>query len=155
MRIELDSTDLQILHLLQTDASVGQAVVGKRVGLSTAAVNRRIRRLTDAGVITRTSAVLDGELLGHAITLVVQIEVESEQPELLSATEAALSADARVQQCYYVTGEADFIVVVVVQSMSEYTELTKQLFFSNNNVKKFKTFVVMRSSKASLNIPLV
>lgn len=59
-----------------------------------------------------------------------------------------------IQQCYYVAGEWDFVLVLTVRNMEEYTALTRQLFFSNNNVKRFKTPVSMSSVKVGLGVPL-
>lgn len=154
MQVELDATDLALLEAVQADARIPQAVLGTRVGLSTAAVNRRLRRLTDAGVISRTSAVLAPDALGHPLTLLAHIEVESEQAHLLDATERTFTACPQVQQCYYVTGEWDFVLVLVVRDMGEYTRLTRELFFASNNVKRFKTLVVMKRSKVTLDVPL-
>jgi DNA-binding Lrp family transcriptional regulator len=60
-----------------------------------------------------------------------------------------------VQQCYYVTGDWDFVLVLLVRDMAEYTRLTRDLFFASNNVKRFKTLVVMKRTKVSLEVPLV
>ena len=60
----------------------------------------------------------------------------------------------QVQQCYYVTGEADFVLLISVASMAEYEELTRTLFFENEMVRKFKTFVSMDRVKTSLALPL-
>lgn len=62
--------------------------------------------------------------------------------------------ETEVQQCYYVTGEADFILVVSVRAMGDYEALTRRLFFQNNNVKRFRTFVSMDRVKVGLSIPL-
>ena len=59
-----------------------------------------------------------------------------------------------IQQCYYVAGEWDFVLVLTVRNMEEYTALTRQLFFSNNNVKRFKTLVSMSSVKVGRGVPL-
>ena len=59
-----------------------------------------------------------------------------------------------MQQCYYVTGETDFVLVVTVASMQDYEALTKRLFFENHNVKHFKTLVVMDRVKASMRLVL-
>ena len=59
-----------------------------------------------------------------------------------------------IQQCYYVTGESDFFLVVVVPSMSYYENLTRTIFFSNENIKKFRTVVVIGITKNSLELPL-
>jgi len=60
----------------------------------------------------------------------------------------------QLQQCYYVTGEWDFILVCVVRDMAQYTALTRQLFFQSNNVKRFRTLVTMDPVKVSLDVPV-
>lgn len=154
MNVELDEIDFELLSAVQSDARLGQSALGAKVGLSAAAVNRRLRRLTDAGVITSTRAVLAPEQLGHPLTVIAHIEVESEQPELLDATDASFIHCPQVQQCYYVTGEWDFVLTLLVTDMDEYTALTRALFLANNNVKRFKTLVVMKRSKVTLDVPL-
>jgi len=59
-----------------------------------------------------------------------------------------------VQQCYYVTGEWDFVLILLVQDMEQYTSLTRELFFASNNVKRFKSLVVMDRSKVGLSVPV-
>jgi DNA-binding Lrp family transcriptional regulator len=153
--VELDEVDLALLTAVQADARLPQSALGARVGLSAAAVNRRLRRLLDAGIITRTCAVLAPELLGHPLTVVTHVEVVNEQVDLLDAMEHAFVSCPQVQQCYYVTGDWDFVLVLLVRDMAEYTRLTRDLFFASNNVKRFKTLVVMKRTKVSLEVPLV
>ena len=154
MAVELDQIDCEILASLQSDMRIPQAALGKQVGLSTAAINRRIRRMTDAGIISRTSAVLNPDALGHPVTVIAQIEVVSEKPALLDAMQKKFVASSQVQQCYYVTGEWDFVLVMVVRDMEEYTQLTRNLFFSTNNVQRFKSLVVMNKAKVTLDVPV-
>ncbi|HQF03435.1 MAG TPA: Lrp/AsnC family transcriptional regulator [Phycicoccus sp.] len=150
----LDSVDVELLAALQADARIPQASLGARVGLSAAAVNRRLRRLTDDGFITSIRARLSAERLGHPLTVIAQVEVMSEETERLDALEQAFVACRQVQQCYYVTGEWDFVLTIVVRDMEQYRELTRSLFFGSGNVKRFKTLVVMNASKVSLDVPL-
>jgi DNA-binding Lrp family transcriptional regulator len=154
VQVELDATDVALLRAVQSDARTPQAALGARIGLSGPAVNRRLRRLADAGVIARTGAVLAPDLLGHPLTVIVHIEVESEQLDRLDDVERSFTHCPQVQQCYYVTGEWDFVLVLLVRDMAEYTRLTRDLFFSNNNVKRFKTLVVMKRAKVTLDVPL-
>ena len=72
-----DEIDRSLLSELQRDARLSQGALGARVGLSAAAVNRRVRRLTDDGYIRRTAAELDPTALGYPLTVVVQIEAVS------------------------------------------------------------------------------
>ena len=154
MPTDLDAADLALLAAVQADARIPQASLGTRIGLSAAAVNRRLRRLTETGVITRIGAVLAPESLGSSVTVIVQIEVESEQVDLLDRVRSAFVACPQVQQCYYVTGEWDFVLVMLVADMDEYRHLTRELFFATNNVKRFKTLVAMERCKVTLDVPL-
>ena len=152
--LTLDSFDIAILRILQRDNTTPQRVIGEAVNLSAPAVQRRIKRLEQAGVIRANVAVIEPAAVGQAITLFVEVELVSETAQDIDAAKREFTAAEAVQQCYYVTGEADFILVVVVPSMAAYEALTRNLFFENNNVRKFRTFVSMDAVKTgtALNI---
>ena len=84
----------------------------------------------------------------------MEVELESEAIALIDETQASFVAAPEVQQCYYVTGEIDFVLVVTVPTMAEYEALTRRLFFGNANVKRFHSFVVMGRPKVGLMIPV-
>lgn len=151
---DLDEFDLKILAILQRDNAVPQREIGAAVNLSAPAVQRRIKRMEESGVIAANVAVVDPEKVGRPITIVVEVEVASEQIELLDAAKASFAAAPEVQQCYYVTGEADFVLVVTVASMADYEALTRRLFFANPNIRRFRTLVAMDRVKAGLAVPL-
>lgn len=148
----LDETDLALLAAVQADARLPQSALGARVGLSAAAVNRRLRRLTDAGVITRVGAVLAPEQVGHPLTVIAQVVVESEQQVPLDAMRSSFVGCPQVQQCYNVTGACDFVLVVVVRDMSQYLDLTRRLFYGDPNVKRFTSLVVLDRTKVTLDV---
>ncbi|GAA4118140.1 Lrp/AsnC family transcriptional regulator [Aminobacter aganoensis] len=150
----LDDFDLKILAILQRDNATPQREIGKAVNLSAPAVQRRIRRMEESGVIAANVAVVDPDKVGRPITVIVEIAVESERVDLLDAAKASFAAAPEVQQCYYVTGEADFVLVVTVASMAEYEALTRRLFFANPNIRRFRTLVAMDRVKAGLTVPL-
>lgn len=154
MNSQLDSYDIKLLAAVQQDARTPQNELGEAVSLSTAAVNRRLKRLTEDGIIERYSAVLAPDTLGYGLTIIAMVEVESEQMDQLDATRRSFAACPNVQQCYYVAGEWDFVLVFVVQHMEQYNGLTRELFFGNANVKRFKTQVAMSRDKVTLDLPL-
>lgn len=154
MTIELDSYDIKLLAEIQRDARTSQSELGLRVNLSPAAVNRRLKRLYDEKVIERYTAQLSPDAVGYFLTVVVHVEVEDERIDLFDAMKRSFHDCPHVQQCYYVTGEWDFVLIVTVQHMSQYTDLTQQLFFKNNNVKRFKSLVAMSRVKVGLEIPI-
>lgn len=152
--ITLDRTDKAILRLLQQDNKMPQRKIAELVNLSAPAVQRRIRRLEETGVIQANVAIVDPAKVGQPIILFVQVAMESERTDLYEMAKRSFVAAPEVQQCYYVTGEADFMLVISVRSMSDYEALTRRLFFENNNVKSFRTFVAMDRVKVGLSIPL-
>nr|WP_239468556.1 Lrp/AsnC family transcriptional regulator [Microvirga arvi] len=149
-------TSRQVDSTLQRDNTTPQRVIGEAVNLSAPAVQRRIRRMEEAEVIQANVAMIDPAQVGQPITIFVEVEVEviSETAELIDAAKREFAAVPEVQQCYYVTGEADFVLVVVVPTMTAYETLTRRLFFGNNNVKRFRTFVSMDRVKVGLAVPL-
>lgn len=150
--ISLDRMDKTILEILQRDNKTPQRKIAEMVNLSAPAVQRRIKRLEDTGVIQANIAVLDPAKIGQSITLFVQVEMESERIDLYESAKRSFQNSPEVQQCYYVTGDADFILVVTVRTMSDYEALTRKLFFENNNVKHFRTFVSMDRVKVGLSL---
>lgn len=150
----LDRFDRAILAVLQKNSATPQRVIGEAVNLSAAAVQRRIKRMQEKGVIERQIAVIDPAAVGQPITLIVEVEIESERADLVQATKASFASLPNVQQCYYVTGEADFVLVVTAESIRAYEALTQRLFFDNQNVKRFRTLVVMDRVKVGLSIPI-
>ncbi|KWE46263.1 AsnC family transcriptional regulator [Burkholderia ubonensis] len=152
MTTPLDAFDRKLLMEVQRDAQTPQNELGARVNLSTAAVNRRLRRLAEDSVIERYTAVVAPEKVGYALTIVVNVEMESEQIDQIDAMKRTFERCPQVQQCYYVTGEWDFVLILTVRDMDQYNALTRQLFFSNNNVKRFKTLVSMGRVKVGLGV---
>ena len=116
---ELDRLDLAILKVLQRDNKTPQRTIAEVVNLSAPAVQRRIKRMEEVGVIQANVAIVNPSKVGHPITLFVQVEMERERSEMYDAAKRSFAAAPEVQQCYYVTGEADFILIIVVQAMSD------------------------------------
>lgn len=153
-RIALDPFDIAILRILQEDNTTPQRRIGEAVNLSAPAVQRRIKWMEETGVIRGNVALLDPAKVGQPITIFVEVEVESEQSAEIDALKRRFSSATEVQQCYYVTGEADFILILLVADMAHYERLTRSLFFDSGNVRKFRTFIAMDNVKSTLSVPL-
>ena len=152
--MKLDNYDRVLLATLQEDGRVPQSELGQRAHLSTAAVNRRLKLLEGAGVIERFSAHLNPKELGYDLTVLVEVKVENERADLLDEIQRRFAACPQVQQCYYVAGEWDFVLIFLVRSMDQYVELTRKLFFETGNVKSFNTLVAMNRVKTVNTVPV-
>ena len=150
----LDRFDLAILDILQTDNTTPQRVIAQAVNLSAPAVQRRIQRLQNTGVIRANVAVLDPVKLGMPLTIVLEIHLDNERPDRTAPLRARIAAEDAVQQCYGVTGEADYLLVVTVASMEDYDALTRRLFEGDDNIKRFRTSVALARLKTGLRVPL-
>jgi Lrp/AsnC family leucine-responsive transcriptional regulator len=154
MIARLDNFDLQILALVQLNNLATHREIAERVSLSVPAVARRLQRLRSDGVICKDVSVLQPEKVGNRLTIIVDVAVENEAVAQLDAIMKRFADCLQVQQCYYVTGETDFILILSVRDMEEYETLTHSLFFDAGNVKHFRTAVSMRRVKMSLAIPV-
>jgi Lrp/AsnC family transcriptional regulator, leucine-responsive regulatory protein len=152
--ILLDAFDRAILQILQRDNQTPQRAIGEAVHLSAPAVQRRIQRLRANGVIVGNVALVDPQRVGQSLTLIVAVELESDQPARLQGLRRRIAAATQVQQCYEVTGEVDFMLVVVVASMAEYEALAARLFSADPNVRKFRTYVAVDRFKVGLHVRL-
>ena len=150
--IELDPADRTLLALLQTDARTPLDRMADATGLSAATVQRRVKRLREAGVIERESAVLDPASLGWTMTFLVLVEMERERIDVLDAFRRRMRSEPQVQQCYYITGDADFALICLARDMADYEQLTRRLFFDDMNVRRFRTSVVMERTKVGLDV---
>lgn len=150
----IDSFDREILRRLQADARATGEDIGADIGLSAAAVQRRIQRLRKSGVILAEVAIVDPAALGQAMTFVVGVELEHERADMLDAFRRAARADPNVQQCYYVTGAADFILIVLARDMADFEAFTRRLLFDNSNIRRFTTSVVMSRDKVGNGVPV-
>ncbi|NUO75050.1 Lrp/AsnC family transcriptional regulator [Lysobacter sp. 5GHs7-4] len=150
----LDRFDRQLLNLVQEDASQTAERLAEQVFLSPSAVQRRLRRLREQGVIVRDAAVVDPKKVGRPTFFVVSLQVERERPELLAQLRQWLSAQEHVQQAFYVTGEADFVLVITAPDTETYDALMARLVGDNPNVKRFTTNVALGVVKRGLTIPI-
>lgn len=150
----LDSFDLGILNAVQNNNLQPLRKIAQSVNLSAPAVARRLQRLRAAGVICRDVSILDPVAVGRLITLVVEVSVDSEVLEKLDDLRERFLECSEIQQCYYVTGEVDFILLITVSTMQDYEALTRRLFFAGGNVRHFKTFVALQRVKESSSLPV-
>ena len=151
---ELDSFDVAILAILQSDNLTPQREIAERVHLSPAAVQRRIRRLQDSGVIAGNAAVLNPDALGRPLTIFIEVQLVNELDALTAGFRARVAQEEAVQQCYSVTGQTDYLLIVTAADMQEYQALTKRLFEGDQNIQRFVTSIALATLKRSLRLPL-
>lgn len=152
--MDLDAFDLKLLSILQANTRGTAEELAAQVGLSPSACLRRVRRLREGGVIEAEVAVVAPRAVGRELTMVVQVALERERADIMDAFKRAMRATPEVMQCFYVTGDIDFILIVTMPSMEDYERFTNRFFFQNPNVRRFTTLVVMDRVKVGLAVPI-
>jgi DNA-binding Lrp family transcriptional regulator len=152
--IDLDATDLRLLDLLQTDASLSNQDLAEQAHTSPATALRRVRRLMDAGVIERRVALLSPAALGDGLAAIVEITLDRQGAEHLEAFEQRAVNDAAVQQCWRVSPGPDFVLVVQVADMPAYHALVQRLFTQDANVRNVKAYFSVKRAKFDTRVPL-
>lgn len=156
--IDLDTTDLRLLDLLQTDASLSNQALAERAHVSPPTCLRRIKRLHDLGLVERQVALLRpdrlAQLQGHGLTAFIEVTLDRQGAEMLDAFEARAVADGAVQQCWRVAPGPDFMLVVHTPDMPGYLALTQRLFTGDANVRNVKAFFGVKRAKFDTKVPL-
>ena len=152
--MELDNQDLKILKILQVDVRTNIDRIAEDVGLSTASVQRRLKRLRDNNVIAAEVAVVSPKATGYVMTFLISVELERDNLDFLGKFKAKIKREPCIQQCYYITGESDFLLIVTAKDMESFDAFTQEMFFTDSNVRRYKTSVVMERTKVGLTLPL-
>ena len=156
--MEFDVIDWHLLNLLQHDAAASNPALAERAGVSPPTALRRVRRLHQAGLITRTVALLDEDRLaalqGHGLSAIAEVTLDRQGAEHLAAFERRAVAESAVQQCWRVAPGPDFMLVLRVGDMPAYQVLAERLFTQDANVRNVRTFFATRRAKFSTEVPL-
>lgn len=152
--MHLDRFDRQLLNLLQEDAALTAERLAEHVALSASAIQRRVRRLREAGVIVRDIAIVDPAQVGRPTFYIVSIRLESERPEPLARLKAWVAGQAHIQQAFYVTGDADLILIVTAPDTATYESLMARMLAEHLCVERFTTQVALGVVKRGLGIPV-
>ena len=130
MDIVLDAIDRRILRELQRDATIAIAELAQVVGLSQTPCWKRIKRLTDAGVITSRVALLDREKLDLGLVVFVSVKTSHHDQEWLDAFAGAAKSLPEVVEFYRLSGDTDYLMKVLVRDIAAYDAFYRKLIAS-------------------------
>jgi Lrp/AsnC family leucine-responsive transcriptional regulator len=116
----MDEFDVAILNRVQQNCRLTAEQLSKEVGLSPSACQRRLTKLRETGIIEREISVIAPETVGRRLTMVVEVTLEREHPNIMDEFKKSMRETPEVMQCYYVTGEVDFILILTARDMAHY-----------------------------------
>ncbi|WP_417596994.1 Lrp/AsnC family transcriptional regulator [Oceanospirillum sp.] len=150
----MDRIDKRILNLLQKDNRISNQKLAETVGLSAPACLKRVKKLRESGVIMADVSIVSPQVVGHLINVIVEVEMDRDTLDVYDSFNRQMSACPEVTQCYQVTGEVDFVLVVLVPDMQAYEAFARRELANNHYLRKFRSLISLRREKFRTAIEL-
>ena len=148
----LDKVDRKILNLLQKDNQIPTRILAANVHVSQPTCLRRIRDLRDAGIITGDVALVDPFALGYGMLAFVEVSLTNQSDAQMHEFELRMGKEIEVMQCYFVSGDYDYFLVVHVIDMDAYYQFVRRVISGSGNVKHFQSRFPMKRAKFATRI---
>ena len=154
MSHQLDSIDQNILACLQENARISNVELADRVGLSPAPCLRRVAALENSGVIRQYVTLLDPDTMNLGVTVYVQISLDLQADKRLELFEKAVVKRPEVMECYVMTGDADYLLKVVVPDVSAYELFLRKSLARIEGVAGTRSSFALKQVKYSTALPV-
>lgn len=150
----LDKIDVAILKQLQANGRLSNVELADKVGLSATPCLRRVRRLEESGLIDGYRAVLDRKRVGFGITVFVSVKIDGHRAENAAESQKVFQDMPEVVSCHVVSGEADFLLEIVVENLEAYEAFIFHRLLNQPVVKDVHSNFVIRTVKQQAPLPL-
>ncbi|MFB9123753.1 Lrp/AsnC family transcriptional regulator [Paraburkholderia dipogonis] len=152
--MSIDRIDANILTLLQRNNRLTSEEIGETAGLSSTAVQRRLKKLRADGVIEADVSIVEPKAVGRPISMIVMVTLERERADIVDRFKHSIRQTPEVMNGFYVTGDSDFLLIVTAKNMEDYEKFTRKFFYENPDIKGFKTMVIMDRVKVGFSVPI-
>jgi Lrp/AsnC family leucine-responsive transcriptional regulator len=148
----LDKVDRKLLNLLQKDNRIPTRDLAEKLHISQPTCLRRIRELREMGIISAEVAMVDPFALGYGMLAFLEISLTNQSDAHMQEFELRMSKEAEVMQCYFVSGEYDYFIVVHVINMDAYYQFVRHVISGSGNVRHFHSRFPMKRAKFATSI---
>jgi len=152
--MKIDRIDRKILVALQRNNRIPNLELAELVGLSPPACLKRVKRLREEGAIIGDVSIINPELAGNTMTLIVSVEMERDRADIYQVFRKSILKAPEVTQSYQISGSYDFMLVVTVKDIQGYEHFVDRVLRTDLNIRKFHTSVSLRTVKFSTEIEL-
>ena len=150
----LDEIDRRILTALQRDGRLTNQELAGQVGISPSPCWRRVRALEAAGVIKAYAALVDPAAIGLHVSVFTQVSLDRQQEKSLQVFESAVGEWPEIMECYLMTGDADYLLRVVVPNLASYEQFLMQKLTRISGIASIKSSFALRSVKYRTDLPI-
>jgi DNA-binding Lrp family transcriptional regulator len=150
----LDEIDRRILTELQRDGRLSNQDLAERIGISASPCWRRVRALEKGGVIKAYAALVDPAALGLNVSVFTQVTLERQEEKALQVFEEAVAAWPEILECYLMTGDADYLLRVVLPDLAAYEQFLMRKLTRIRGIASIKSSFALRSVKYRTDLPI-
>jgi DNA-binding Lrp family transcriptional regulator len=151
---ELDVTDIEILKLLQRDATLTNKEISFKLHKSIATIHERIKRLKEQGYIQRVVAILDRKKIKRSLIAFSHVLLNDHTADTLNQFEQEVSKFPEVMECFQMTGTFDFILRIATSDMEAYHNFYRNKLATLPNITTVQSFFVLSETKSDTAYPL-
>lgn len=153
--MRLDNVDVAILTELQEQGRLTNSELAERAGLSASACHRRVKTLENSGVIDRYVAILSEKALGRGMNVYVQVTLDNQKRDTLTGFETAVEGVPEVMECYLMSGDADYLIRVLVRDANDYERVHREVLSGLPGVARLvSSFTIRRVfSRTTMPVP--
>jgi Lrp/AsnC family leucine-responsive transcriptional regulator len=151
---ELDTFDRRILDALQTDGRMTNSDLAENIGLSPSPCLRRVRQLESKGVISGYVALVDPQTIGLSVSAFVRVRLDQQDDQHLRTFETAISEFPEVMECYLMSGDADYQLRVMVESLNAFEDFLRNKLTTIGGVAQVTTSFALRPIIYKTALPL-
>jgi Lrp/AsnC family transcriptional regulator len=150
----LAKQDIEILKLLQVDASLSTAAIAEHINVSQSPCWRRINRIEQTGVIRRRVALLDRAVLGIDIVVFATINLTTAGRQNLEQFEREIIRHPEVMECYTMTGIWDYMIKIVARDIRHYENFARKTLTPSPAIRELHSHMAVTEVKNSTELPL-
>lgn len=150
----MDKTDIKILNLLQKNNQLTNLELAQLINLSPPPCLRRVRRLRACGFITNDVSLVDPFKVKQHLISFVSVSLEKQGDDFLANFERKMNECPEVKQCYFISGEVDYLLMVHVEDIATYNEFIRRVFVNVPNIKSFRSSFCLSRVKYDTSIIL-
>jgi Lrp/AsnC family leucine-responsive transcriptional regulator len=148
----LDKVNRKLLNLLQKNNQIPTRTLADKVHISQPTCLRRIRDMREAGIIGADVAMVDPFALGYGMLAFLEVSLSNQADDQMQAFETRMAKEAEVMQCYFVSGDYDYFLVVHVIDMDAYYQFVRRAISGSGNVRHFQSRFPMKRAKFDTRI---
>ncbi|MBB6125219.1 Lrp/AsnC family transcriptional regulator [Sphingobium subterraneum] len=150
----LDSTDKKILQMVQSNGRITNQELSEKIGLSPSPCLRRLKHLESSGTISSYVALVDPQAVGLAVTAFVRVRLDQQDDRHLAIFETAVANFPEVMECYLMTGDADYQLRVLVESLNAFEDFLRQKLTKIEGVAQVTTSFALRPVVYKTALPM-